>query len=128
MDEKGFAIGITNRSKRVFLRRLYKRKEVTEALQDGSREWITLLACICADGTKIAPAIIYQGKGGLQSGWVEDMEVQKHEVSIDNSPSGWSNNELGLAWLEQVFQRSNMVGKRAAHASERPTPPTFCAL
>jgi hypothetical protein len=111
MDEKGFLVGITGRSKRVFSRQLYERKEVTEALQDGSREWITLLACICADGTKIAPAIIYQGQGGLQSGWVEDVEVQKHKVFLATSPSGWTNNELGLTWLEQVFQRS--TGKKA---------------
>jgi hypothetical protein len=42
MDEKGFLIGITSRSKRVFSRQLWEKKEVTEALQDGSREWITL--------------------------------------------------------------------------------------
>ena len=92
------------------------RKEVTEALQDGSREWITLLACICADRTKIAPAIIYQGKGGLQSGLVEDIEVQKHEIFLANSLSGWTNNDLRLAWLEQVFQRST---KRKARLSYR---------
>jgi hypothetical protein len=51
-----------------FSRKLYERKEVTAALQDGSREWIALLVCICADGTKIPPAIIYQGKGALRSG------------------------------------------------------------
>jgi hypothetical protein len=26
-------------------------------------------------------------------------------VFIGNSPSGWSNNDIGLAWLEQVFER-----------------------
>ena len=115
MDEKGFLVGITSRSKRVFSRQLYERKEVTEALQDGSREWITLLACICADGTKIPPAIIYQGKGPLRSGWVEDVEVNKHEVFVSTSPSGWTNDQLGLAWLEQVFDRSTRKKARSSY-------------
>ena len=32
MDEKGFLIGITSRSKRVFSRRRYEAKEVREAI------------------------------------------------------------------------------------------------
>jgi hypothetical protein len=106
MDEKGFLIGITGRSKRVFSKALWARKEVTAALQDGSKEWITVLACICADGVALPPALIYEGKTGLQSSWVEDVEVGKHPVFLSNSPTGWTNNNLGLAWLEQVFNRS----------------------
>jgi hypothetical protein len=33
MDEKGFLIGVTNRSKRVFTRRYYDKKEVGASLQ-----------------------------------------------------------------------------------------------
>jgi len=29
------------------------------AAQDGNREWITLLACIYADGSYLSPALIY---------------------------------------------------------------------
>ena len=60
MDEKGFLIGITGRSKRVFSRRMWEGKEVRAAIQDGSREWITLLACVCADGSHLPPSLIYQ--------------------------------------------------------------------
>jgi hypothetical protein len=38
MDEKGFLIGTTSCSKRVFSEALWERKEMTSALQDGSRE------------------------------------------------------------------------------------------
>jgi hypothetical protein len=31
------------------------------ASQDGSREFISLLACICADGTFLPLALIYKG-------------------------------------------------------------------
>ena len=51
MDEKGFLLGKTSRTKRFFSKQLWEQKKVTAALQDGSREWITILATICADGS-----------------------------------------------------------------------------
>jgi hypothetical protein len=106
MDEKGFMIGVTTRSKRVFSRRQWERKEVRAALQDGSREWITLLATVCADGTALPPAIIYQSDNStLQAAWVAEVDTEKHKCFVSSSPSGWTNDELGLAWLEQVFER-----------------------
>lgn len=38
MDEKGFMISVTGRSKRVFSKRMWEKKEVRTTLQDGSRE------------------------------------------------------------------------------------------
>jgi hypothetical protein len=59
MDEKGFAIGVTGRSKRIFDKVLYSKKQFKQSLHDGNREWVTLLACICADGTALSLGIIY---------------------------------------------------------------------
>ncbi|KAF2469553.1 uncharacterized protein BDR25DRAFT_326053 [Lindgomyces ingoldianus] len=59
MDEKGFLLSNITRSKRVFSRQMYERKEVRQAIQDGNRSWISLLACIYADGSAIEPALIY---------------------------------------------------------------------
>jgi hypothetical protein len=49
------------------------------------------------------PALVNQGQGLLQSGWVQDVEEKKHPVFLAMSPSGWSNDDLGLGWIEQVF-------------------------
>ena len=62
MDEKGFAIGVLGRSKRIFSRHLYEKKQVRQACQDSSREWVSLLAAICADGTTLPPSIIFASK------------------------------------------------------------------
>lgn len=102
MDEKGFFVGISKRGKRIFTKASMGPKT---AVQDGNREWVTLLACVCASGEALPPALIYQGTAGIQSGWVDAVEVGKHEVFFSNSESGWSNNDIGLAWLEQVFER-----------------------
>jgi hypothetical protein len=106
MDEKGFMLGVLTRSKRVFSRRLYEEGKIKAHIQDGSREWITLLACICADGSALAPALIYQSaSGSIQDTWLQAMRPEDR-VYISSSPSGWTNNEIGLSWLKQVFNRS----------------------
>lgn len=59
MDEKGFFISIAARLKRVFTKAVWASKERTAAVQDSNREWVTLLACVCASGEAPPPALIY---------------------------------------------------------------------
>ena len=106
MDEKGFIIGAVGRQKRIFSKRLFKKKQFKQMLQDGNREWISLLACVCADGTALPPALIYAADSkNIQDTWVEDVKVGEHMAFFGVSGSGWSNDGLGLAWLQQVFER-----------------------
>lgn len=105
MDEKGFLLGVCSRSKRVFSRPLWDKKKVSASIQDGNRNWITVIGCVCADGSWVDPVIIYQGKSGLRDSWLRDLEVGRHQLFCCSTPSGWSNNDIGLAWLEQVFDR-----------------------
>jgi hypothetical protein len=73
MDEKGFLIGVLSKQKRVFGRRLYKEGGLRQFVQDGNREWITVMAYICADGSALDPALIYQSVGEtIQDIWLED--------------------------------------------------------
>ena len=116
MDEKGFMIGIVGRSKKIFSRRMWEKKEVRASLQDGNCAWITLLACICADGSALPPSLIYQAANkGIQSSWVDDIQAGEHSVFITSSPSGWTNNDIGLAWLEQVFDRCTKEKTRRSY-------------
>jgi hypothetical protein len=83
-----------------------EKKEVRASLYDGSREFLTLLACCCADGSSLPPSLIYAAaKGAIRSSWVEDIKAGEHEVFVSSSPTGWPNDDVGLAWLEQVFDR-----------------------
>jgi hypothetical protein len=36
---------------------------------------------------------------------VDAIEAEKHDVFVSSSRTGWTNNDVGLAWLKQVFQR-----------------------
>ncbi len=64
MDEKGFLIGILSKMKRIFSKRRYKEGGIRQTIQDGNREWITIIAYICADGSSLTPALIYQALTG----------------------------------------------------------------
>jgi hypothetical protein len=106
MDEKGFMIGITTRTKHVFSRRMWEKGEVKASLQDGNRAWVTLLACVCGDGTALPPGLLYDSANStIQSSWVEEIQPGVHSVLVSSSPTGWTNNDIGLAWLQQVFDR-----------------------
>jgi hypothetical protein len=117
MDEKGFAAGVIGKSKRVFSKASYQRKHARQSLHNGNRKWITLVVCICADGTALPPGLIFAAESkNIQSTWVSNLDKKKHSVFTTVSSSGWSNNDAGLAWLEQVFNRFT---KRKAHGNWR---------
>jgi hypothetical protein len=64
MDEKGFLIGPIGKRKRIFSKVSWDSKEARAPIQDGSREWITVLAAVCADGEALPPSLIYQAERG----------------------------------------------------------------
>jgi hypothetical protein len=116
MDEKGFLLGILSRSKRIFSKRLYEEGKIKAHIQDGNREWITLVACICADGSALDPAIIYQSaSGSIQDSWLQAFDPSDHRAHFASSPSGWTNNDIGLAWLKQVFNPSTKAKARSSY-------------
>ena len=113
MDEKGFMAGVCGKQKRIFSKASYKRNHARQSLHDGNREWITLIACICGDGTTLPPSLIFQADSpNIQSTWVSDVDKKKHSVYTTVSPSGWSNDDAGLGWLEQVFNPATKAKAR----------------
>jgi len=95
-DEKGFIIGQSRTAKHVMTQSALEKGCIMGANQDGSREFISLLACISADGKSLPPTLIYKGKSNdLQSSWVEDLK-EEDEAYFAASKNGWSCNNLGL--------------------------------
>jgi DDE superfamily endonuclease len=90
----------------------YKQGRIRNSQQDGSREFISLLACVCADGTATPPALIYKGASNdLQNTWVEDLE-ERDKAYFATSTNGWTTNELGLAWLRRFHEDTRHKGSR----------------
>lgn len=115
MDEKGFLLGVLSKPKRVFSRPRYEEGSIKQVVQDGNREWITTIAAICADGTALSPSLIYQATTGLiQDSWLQNFDPSKHYCFFASSPSGWTNDILGLEWLTKVFDRETKEKARRA--------------
>lgn len=92
-----------------------RTKKVLGSSQDGSREFISLLATISADGTFLPPALIYQGDSyDLQESWVEDFDHSSDQACFGVSPKGWTNDELGVSWLTGLFEP--ITRKKAGNA------------
>jgi hypothetical protein len=36
---------------------------------------------------------------------VDEIDPKKHSFFVSSSSSGWSNNDIGLSWLKEVFKR-----------------------
>ena len=66
----------------------FKSERIQYVSEDGSREFISLLVCISADGTALPPALIYKGDSlSLQDTWLEDW-VPAHKAHFAISPNG----------------------------------------
>ena len=91
--------------KRIIARAALVSGRITKAKQDGSREFISILACISAIGKWVPPLLIYKGESGdLISTWVDEVTTES-KAHFTVSHNGWSNNAIGLSWLQNVFER-----------------------
>jgi hypothetical protein len=65
-----------------------------------------MVASVCADGTVLPPGLIFAAESNhIESTWVADVDIKRHKVHCTVTVSGWSTDDSGLGWLEQVFQR-----------------------
>lgn len=73
-DEKNFLLGIANIIQRIMAREALESGRISHATQDGSREFLSLFACVAADGIALPPALIYKGEA-FQNNWLEDVNL-----------------------------------------------------
>ena len=110
-DEKGFILGFMHILQRIMPKEALKSGRIRSAIQDGNREFISLLACISAIRTALPPALIYQGSSNdLQDSWVQDVDSSE-SVYFASTANGWSCDKLGLDWLQRIFHRHTQYGR-----------------
>lgn len=98
-------MGFGRSLKRIMTKAALESGRITKAKQDGSREFISILGCISAIGKWIPPLLIYKGDSGdLINTWVDDVTTDS-KAHFTVSSNGWSNNAIGLVWLQKVFER-----------------------
>jgi hypothetical protein len=82
-----------------------RSKKILGINQDNNREFISLIACIYADGTSLPPELIYKKENNeLRDTWLENFDHSKERAYFTSSSKGWNNENIGLQWLTQVFE------------------------
>ena len=65
-----------------------KKGKLLGAQQDGSREFISLLACISAAGKCLPPLLIYKGEShDIMNTWLEDFEEEDKAWFVSQNDS-----------------------------------------
>ena len=90
MDEKEFLMGLASKAK-VICRWGRKNPRYT---CDGSRELITVLECVSAEGHLLLPMIVTKGAHHYFGNHVRGQGMPGSVY--EHSPKGWTMNELGL--------------------------------
>ena len=98
MDETGFQMGVAGTYRAIC--GLETKKKDAKALQPGNREWVTAIICINAAGWFLPPQIIFAA-ANHQSQWYQNLP-ENYILSV--SKNGWTTNELGIEWLQRVFE------------------------
>jgi len=98
MDEKGFLIGLIQRSLRVIVK---SDEKAAFLRQPGSRETVTVIEAVGIFAQDIPPMVIMKGEKHLY-GWYHG-EMPGHWTTAV-SPNGWTDAYLGLQWLVRNFE------------------------
>ncbi|EJF65281.1 DDE-domain-containing protein, partial [Dichomitus squalens LYAD-421 SS1] len=78
MDETGIQLGV-GQSERVLGP---KGQSIQYQQRSGDRENVTVIVTICADGTSLAPAVIFKGE------------------NVGHSPNGYVTGDIGVEWIK----------------------------
>jgi len=98
MDETGFAIGSTQAGCVLIDAQIRTKFQA----QPGRQEWVTVLECICPDGTVIPPLVIFKGEQ-ISTQWLVPPDLTDG-WGWSCSRKGWTSNLHGLYWLRRCFE------------------------
>jgi hypothetical protein len=70
-------------------------------LQPGDREWVMSIEYINSCSWALPPILISAGKVYIST-WYQNAEIPRDWV-IALSDNGWTNDNLGLQWVQTVF-------------------------
>lgn len=110
MDEKGWQMGVVNKQMKIVPTGSITKAGGPLARMDGNREWVSIIGCICGDGTALTPAVLFKGaSGNVGENWLAGLqEGDRYHVAATDK--GWTSREIGIGWLTEVFHPETKVG------------------
>jgi len=101
-DETGFALGKGKAMQVVIDTEVGQKYEA----EPGRQEWITVMECICADGSSITPMIIFKGEN-ISKSWIPVEQLKAIHAEgwhVSCNKKGWTSNGHGIEWLKKSFE------------------------
>jgi hypothetical protein len=87
-------------------------KQVTNSLYDGSKEWISIPACFCADGTALPPGLVFEAlHGNIRDTWVEGIIEESrsllphHQLGGAMMTLGWHDSLKSLTGIQRCCRQ-----------------------
>jgi hypothetical protein len=62
-----------------------------------------VLECICADGSKISPLVIFKGES-IQTSWIPSESETNSDWGWSSNTKGWTCDAIGEDWITTVFE------------------------
>jgi len=103
-DEKGLAISLSWAG--VIVCRMSRGNP--SIIQDGGREWITVVEAISGEGKVLAPLIIFKAGAHLM-GYHIHIKMEEKEDALayfSTSSKGYTNTAITFKWFQEVFEPS----------------------
>jgi hypothetical protein len=98
MDETGYSVGYIKATRVI----IDKTRNLRYSAIPGRQEWVSVIECICMDGTCLPPMIIFKGKT-LTGRWLPTGGVP-HNWTFSVNSKGWTSNEHMKKWLAYNFE------------------------
>jgi len=97
MDESGFAIGEKEPGRVIINARIRQQFQA----KPGRQEWVTVVECVCVDGSHVPPLVIFKAEN-LSKQWIPASIHGNWRFNCNSK--GWTSNEHGLDWLKRCFE------------------------
>src|SRR5215475_3241156 len=97
-DNLGLNIGKQGRNSYVICNAA--EKKVYQA-EPGCKEWVTVLECICGDGSAISPLVIFKGES-IQTSWIP--AEMDGDWSWAFNTKGWTCDAISEDWIKDCFE------------------------
>ena len=89
-DEKGFSLGVGGKEQVI----CESLNHFPRLVQDGNREWVTIIESVSAKGSTLPSLFIYKGKTHCFA-W-HDYEI-RDETAFARSSNGWTDQKVSLS-------------------------------
>ena len=96
MDETGNAMGPC--ANQTILGSIDSKQSYRSTVEDC--EWVSVIECICADGTALQPVVIFKGESVQMQWFIPDRTPDWIYTARE---SAYTSNDVGLRWLKEIF-------------------------